>query len=83
MLSNLSCHAFFELIEIIRDILEQLQTMIGVSNYAGKVLWLTSQTPIPDSNSAAPKRTLQIKMDADVNLPAAKRYNADRPDCDN
>ena len=57
--------------------------MIGVSYYAGKVLWLLSQTPIPDSNSAAPKRTLQVNMDADVNLPAAKRYNADRPDCDN
>ena len=38
---------------------------------------------MPDSNSAAPKRTLQVNMDADVNLPAAKRYNADRPDCDN
>ena len=57
--------------------------MIGVSNYTDKVLWLLSQTPIPDSNSAAPKRTLQVKMDAAVNLPPEKRYNADRPDCDN
>ena len=57
--------------------------MIGVSNYAGKVLWLLSQTPMPDSNSAAHKHTLQVSIDADVKLLATKRYNADRPDCDN
>ena len=38
---------------------------------------------MPDSNSAAHKHTLQVNMDADVKLLAAKRYNADRPDCDN
>ena len=37
----------------------------------------------PDYDSAAPKRTLQVNMDADLKLPAAKRYSADRPDCDN
>ena len=57
--------------------------MIGVSNYSEQNLLAVVVNTELGSNSAAPKRTLQVNMDADVNLPAAKRYNADRPDCDN
>ena len=37
----------------------------------------------PDSNSAAPRRTWQLNMDADLRLPTARRYSADRPDSNN
>ena len=37
----------------------------------------------PDSNSAAPRHTLQVDMDADLKLQVAKRYRADRTNCGN
>ena len=57
--------------------------MIGVSNYSEQNYLAVVADTEPDSNCAAPKRTLQVNMDADLKLPAAKRYSADRPDCDN
>ena len=37
----------------------------------------------PESNNAAPKRTVQVDMDAELRLPAAKRGRADRTDWGN
>ena len=34
---------------------------------------------VPDSNNAAPKRTVQVNMDADLNFPAEKRCRAAPP----
>ena len=57
--------------------------MIGVSNYSEQNSLAVDADTEPDSNSAAPKRTLEVNMDADLKLPTAKRYSADRPDCAN
>ena len=57
--------------------------MIGVSNYSDQNSLAVDADTEPDSNSAAPKRTLQVDMDADLKLLAAKGYSTDRPDCDN
>ena len=57
--------------------------MIRVSNSSEQNYLAVVADTEPDSNSAAPKRTLQVDMDADLKLLAAKRYSADRTDCDN
>ena len=57
--------------------------MIRVSNSSEQNYLAVVADTEPDSNSAAPKRLLQVDMDADLKLQAAKRYRADRTDCGN
>ena len=84
MLSSLSCFAILVLIDDPQGpppATPRPVTRVSTSSEQN-YLAVVADTE-PDSNSAAPKRTLQVDMDADLKLQAAKRYRADRTDCGN
>ena len=68
---------------ILSDPSSNSRPVIRVSNSAEQNSLAVVADTEPDSNSAAPKRTLQVDMDADLKLQAAKRCRADRTDCGN
>ena len=58
--------------------------MISVSNYLEQKSLAAVADTEPNFNNAAVKQTLQVDVRADFkNLLAARRYSADRSDCDN
>ena len=68
---------------ILSDPSSNSRPVIRVSNSSEQNSLAVVADTEPDSNSAAPKRTLQVDMDADLKLQVAKRYRADRTNCGN
>ena len=70
-----ACHQVFPAwlfsswIKIVRELFEQLQNCDWRFRWFGRSSMAVVANTEPDSNSAAPKRTLQLNMDADQRLP--------------
>ena len=71
-------------LQIVRNFIEQLRPVISVANYLEQKSLAAVADTEPNFNNAAVKQTLQVDVRADFkNLLAARRYSADRSDCDN
>ena len=83
MLASLACFALWSWLKIVRQLLEQHQNCDWRFQLLGQSSLAVVADIEPDFDSAAPKRSLQVNMDADLNLSATKRNSADRLDRDN
>jgi len=70
-------------LKIVKELLQQHQNCDWRFQFLGPRSLAVVADIEPDFDSAAPKRSLQVNMDADLNLSATKRNSADRLDRDN